>query len=568
MRLWLGLSLIGCTNKAQAPCLEGTARDDLGRCVPAEGDDSDGADPVPTVDTGVIDDTGTTTDGGGSTDGGASDDSSGTGGEDTGEPYDPPPTPSWVSLAEATITISGGAAGARVGRAGAGAGDIDGDGRADILIGADRSNGVDGAEYAGWITLHLASSLPATGAVAVEDFDTRWIGFSEGELLGHNMSAGGDLDGDGQLDLLLAGYHAPAGGEKRGSVYGISGTRVAGGTYSSAEADWVIHGSRNVEGVGHGMSTADDIDGDGLSDIVLGGCCGEPPRLGRAWVVTGNELTTGSGTINLSTHTPRWDGEQDNDQAGYKTSPLGDVDGDGLDDVAIGARLQNEGAPSGGKVYVIFGASMRGVEIGNLADADVHLPGTSIGGEQGYDIGRCGDMDGDGLNEIITGSHHSSRNAMVAGEAMLYYGSALTTQTRILDTDADLRFISYEVNHLLGVSVEGGMDFDGNGSLDLVIGAAGMAPPTQGEGSTEEGMDSPGDAYLYWGEDLAPGVLHIEEASVHFEGHELNDHAGIRVTSIGDINADGADDLLIGTERGQTGVGMAYVITGLRAPLP
>ena len=112
------------------------------------------------------------------------------------------------------------------------------------------------------------------------------------------------------------------------------------------------------------------------------------------------------------------------------------------------------------------------------------------------------------------------------------------------------------------------MDFDGNGSLDLVIGAAGMAPPTQGEGSTEEGMDSPGDAYLYWGEDLAPGVLHIEEASVHFEGHELNDHAGIRVTSIGDINADGADDLLIGTERGQTGVGMAYVITGLRAPLP
>jgi len=217
---------------------------------------------------------------------------------------------------------------------------------------------------------------------------------------------------------------------------------------------------------------------------------------------------------------------------------------------------------------VIFGASMPGVEIGDLADADVHLPGSSIGAQQGYDIGPCGDMDGDGHNEIITGAHQSSRNALVAGEAMLYYGSSLNAADRILDTEADLRFISYEVNHLLGVSVESGMDFDGNGSIDLVIGASGMAPPTQGEAGTEPGMDSPGDAYLYWGEDLSPGVHNIEDASVHFEGEELNDHAGIRVTSVGDINADGADDLLIGTERGQTGVGLAYLITGLRAPLP
>ena len=112
------------------------------------------------------------------------------------------------------------------------------------------------------------------------------------------------------------------------------------------------------------------------------------------------------------------------------------------------------------------------------------------------------------------------------------------------------------------------MDFDGNGSADLIIGASGMAPPTQGEGGDDviDGMDSPGDAYLYWGETLSPGIHDVADAPVHFEGEELNDHAGIKVTSPGDVNADGADDLLVGTERGQTGVGRAYLLTGLRAP--
>lgn len=113
------------------------------------------------------------------------------------------------------------------------------------------------------------------------------------------------------------------------------------------------------------------------------------------------------------------------------------------------------------------------------------------------------------------------------------------------------------------------MDLDGNGSMDLVLGASGMAPPSQGEaGDDTEGMDSPGDVYLYWGEDLTLGVHNVADASVHFEGEELNDHAGIRVTSPGDVDGDGSDDLLIGTERGQTGMGRAYLLMGLRPPAP
>ena len=423
-----------------------------------------------------------------------------------------------------------------------------------------------GATYAGSVTFHPGASLPESGLVTVESAPTRWVGAEEGELLGHNLGPGGDIDGDGQMDLLIAGYHAPAGGHNRGTVYGISGASIVPGTHSITTADWSINGSRDIEGLGHGMSTAGDVDGDGRSDLVMGGCCDFPPELGRAWVVTGADLT--AGPIDLTSHTPRWDGEENDDQAGYKTSPAGDIDGDGLDDVAIGARLQGSGAIQAGKVYIILGVSMPGVDIGSLADADIHLVGTVTGGEFGYDIGPAGDMDGDGLDEVIVGAYHADRTARVAGEALLFYGASMVADRNIIDLDADLRFITTQADHLLGVNVEGGMDFDGNGVIDLVIGASGMAPPTQGEGGDDilVGMDSPGDVYLYWGEDLAPGVHDVAEASIHIEGEALNDHAGIRVTSPGDVNADGADDLLIGTERGQTGLGRGYLLTGLRGP--
>ena len=251
------------------------------------------------------------------------------------------------------------------------------------------------------------------------------------------------------------------------------------------------------------------------------------------------------------------------------------MDGDGLDDFVVSASLQGvEFAEEGGRVYLLLGTNVDPDLVGELADADAVLVGSYAGGQFGYDTGPAGDVDGDGLDDLAIGANQAGQGGFLTGEAYIFLGSTMAGG-ELSDVDADLRFTSFQEKHLLGSSIEGDMDLDGDGRPELVLGAPGLAPPTlwkpEADPVVPEGMDSPGDVYLYWGTDLQPGVHDVTQASVHLTGTQLNEHAGIRVTSPGDVDGDGHDDLFIGTERGgldpdapgQMGVGQAYLLIGL-----
>lgn len=507
-------------------------------------------------------DSGAPSDDGGGTgdgsDGGGTGEGGGTGGGGEG----------LMSLADATLIFDGAHPGDRAGRHVTGAGDLDGDGRADLYIGSDRGGPLGTQTEDSWdgrAYLLRASDLPASGNVELETAWSTYGGEGEGHLAGHSGGAAGDVDGDGLPDVVFSSYHADHNGHEQGRVYVVFGSTLAAGDQSLATADWIFGGTRNHDTLGHGLAAVGDVDGDELDDILMGACCGEPAGNGAVWIILGGEMD-GPGIVDLSTTTPRWDGEEVGDAAGFKAGALGDYDGDGLADSVVSARMSSEGNFGGGKVYVISGGSVTPTTHGSLADADAHFIGTAPDGQLGYSMGPAGDIDGDGLDDLIVGAYQVGRTATFAGEAYVVTGATLMTGT-IDDTDADLTITSDEEMHLLGVGVAGDMDLDGDGLPELVIGASGLAPPTLdhggGEGETAEGMDSPGDAYLFWGDTLELGHLEVSAAGLHFEGEELEDHAGISVSSPGDVDGDGADDLLIGTERGQDGVGRAYLLTGL-----
>jgi hypothetical protein len=420
-----------------------------------------------------------------------------------------------------------------------------------------------GEVEAGATHLLMAARLPAEGSLDISGAVTTWYGEQAHDLAGHTAVSAGDVDGDGTIDLAIAGYHADHEGTEQGRVYIVTNAAPV----DLADSRWIFGGTQDFDYLGHGLAAVGDVDDDGLDDLIMGACCGdhESPGPGAAWLVLGASLGDDQ-YIDLAEYTPRWVGEADDDAAGFKVSSAGDVDGDGLPDFAIGAGHQHAEFPTeAGKTYLLLGANVDVDEAGSLADADVVLSGTEPAGRFGYSSSPAGDVDGDGRDDLAVGANQVGHGSQ-SGAAFVFYAATMLAGDVSADL-ADLQFTSSVERHLLGNSLAGALDLDGDGRSELVLSAPGLAPPTLAELEPEdvpEGLDSPGDVYLFWGSDLASGTYDVSDAPIHIEGSARYEHAGVSVSSAGDVDGDGADDLLIGTERGQMDVGRAYLLIGLQ----
>ncbi len=487
------------------------------------------------------------------------------------------------------FTLEGAAADDHAGHAVSGAGDVNGDGFADLLVGAygaDPNGSSSGAAYVvfGGETVGSGGSVELGTLTGSDGF--RLNGAAAFDNAGYSASGAGDVNGDGFADLLIGAYGVDPNGAYSGAAYVVfggasvgSGGSVALGTLNSSTG-FRLNGAAAFDYAGRSVSGAGDVNGDGFADLLVGAYGADPngSYSGAAYVVFGGETVGSGGSVELGTLTGsdgfRLNGAAANDRAGTAVSGAGDVNGDGFADLLVGARYADPNGSNSGAAYVVFGGATVGsggtVALGTLDGSDgFRLNGAAAFDYAGWSVSGAGDVNGDGFADLIVGAIQPAPNLGRSGAAFVLFGgetvgSSGAVGLGTLDGSDGFRLNGAAAFDYAGFAVSGAGDVNGDGVDDLLIGAP-KADPNGGLS---------GAAYLLFGRGNTVTVgLGALDGSEGFQvaGAAAVDYAGLSVSEAGDVNGDGFTDLILGApyaDPNGNNSGAAYVLFGEAGGFP
>jgi len=355
-----------------------------------------------------------------------------------------------------------------------GVGDQNGDGYDDVLVGAEAYT-AGSASGAGIAYLVYGG---VSGTVNLASADARLLGGDTNGAAGCAADGGRDVDGDGAPDFAVGAYAGEAG---YGGIY-VYTTAPTGNSRLPDSADIVITGDTYYGFAGDALAMVSDVDGDGVDDFVIGaqveGSGG--PLAGAAYVVYGGAALT---DMSLADADLTLTGEDAYNYAGISVSGAGDFDGDGLNDLIVGASGDNSLAVAAGAAYVVSGGTTGAVE---LSDASLKLTGEEDFAYARMAVSEAGDADGDGAADVVVGAPGQDTSAADTGAIYLVYGP-LSGTVSLADTD---RVDGVDNLDTLGTTVDSAGDVNGDGMDDLLMGARGRSVASVNAGSVFIGLTS------------------------------------------------------------------------------
>ncbi len=397
-----------------------------------------------------------------------------------------------------------------------------------------------------------AGACSPSGEISASDADITLLGDSASDFFGRSGGAG-DFNGDGAQDLVVGASNAASGSAySAGSAWLVLGP-VSGGSIGS-RANLKLEGP-SVSSFGYaGQAVALlDIDADGLDELIVG-AYGVSASRGQVGVVPGDAGLVGD--LAWSEVEATITGSTRYDYLGFSLAAGGDVDGDGLEDLLVGAYGEDSGGSGAGAAYLYLGVASGLSGALTTADADWTILGSVTGSSAlalGCDLRGAGDVDGDGLGDMVVGASGFDGDGTDVGAAFLFYGSGdLSGSVSASDYDGILTgSANYDV---MGARVSGAGDTDGDGYADLLFGARAADPSSR----TDAGAAAlvPGSATRAMGP-LAP--------TARIYGEVDGDLLGDAVGHAGDINGDDLDEVLVGAyaeDTGASAAGAAYLFYG------
>ena len=434
----------------------------------------------------------------------------------------------------------GGQEGALVGWSVSNAGDVNGDGYGDVIVGAPRYDHGQAGEGVAFL-YPGGPDGPTTNPTWLGESDQEWAWF------GHAVASAGDVNGDGYADVIVSanGYDGEALNEGAAFVY------HGGPAGLVTTATRTIHPTDQADArFGQAAATAGDVNGDGYADVIVSanGYDGQEISEGAAFVYHGGP----SGLVTATTWVVH-----PTDQAyanfGRSAATAGDVNGDGYSDVIIGAPWYDNPLSPGSHIYdgsaFVYHGGPAGLTTG---PADWMITQVFTDSECGTAVSTAGDVNGDGYSDVIVGVYKYTERIWITpwreGAALVYHGGPVG----LTPGRANWIATGGQEQAKFGITVSTAGDVNGDGYGDVVVGASNYADDESREGA----------AFVYHG---GPAGLTAGPADWITQGNQEGAAHGFAVSTAGDVNGDGYGDLIVGAPTyndGRIDVGAAFVYLG------